>query len=77
MNNILALLAGILLLGGILLIFYPQLHRRANPLTNGSSTTLISNVLEMDPDTERRIPLSKIMPPTSGANCSDPNAIGT
>lgn len=76
MNNLLALLAGVLLLGGLLAIFYPQLRKTANPFANGSSTTLIDEVLEMDHDTERRIPLSKIMPLNTAANCNDPNTTG-
>lgn len=76
MNNLLALLAGILLLGGLVLIFYPQLRKKANPFNNGSSTTLIDEVLQMEHDTERRIPLSKIIPLSTVTNCNDPNSIG-
>lgn len=76
MNNLLLLLFGVLLLGGVLLIFYPQLRRRANPFTNNESTMLLDEVLVMDPEIERRIPLSRLMPLTSGADCADPNAIG-
>lgn len=76
MNNILALLAGILLFGGLLIIFYPQLRKRANPFNNGNSTILLSEVLEMDNDTERRIPISRLIPPSKDIECNDVNAIG-
>lgn len=59
MNNILVLLMAILFLGGIIVIFYPQLRKLgiANP-----KTELITETLEMTPDIERRIPISTIIP---------------
>lgn len=76
MNNILALLAAILLFGGILLIFYPQLRKKASSFTSSDNTVLLSEVTEMEPEIERRIPLSKLIPEGIGADCNDPNAIG-
>lgn len=71
MNNILLLLFGILILGGLLLIFYPQLRKRA---VGGNKTRLVSEVLKMEPETERRILLSSIMPPLSNkTGCKDSN----
>lgn len=58
MNNILALLFGVLILGGIMVIFYPELKKLGGAK---SKTDLVMETLDMTPDVERRIPVSTLM----------------
>jgi len=59
MNNILALLFGVLVFAGIILIYYSQLQKLGS---GRDKTDIMTETLDMTPDIERRIPVSTIIP---------------